>query len=260
MVDPRRRPRRERALNAEPAVQQALLAVQGLDVRLDQLAHRRSHVPEQAEAERLDAERAEVQQSISAVEVRISDLTREQRKADADVEQVRARKDRDEKRLQAGQVGSPKELESLQHEVETLTRRQSELEDAELEVMERLETASTEQTDLRARLGEVEQQLASVTSKRDDAYAEIDAEVERTRADRTEKAKGIPEDLMKLYERLRGQHGGVGAAQLHQRRCEGCRMELDRTFLSQIAAAPADRVLRCEECGRILVRTADSGL
>jgi predicted nucleic acid-binding Zn-ribbon protein len=129
---------RERALNADPATQQALLEVQALDVRLDQLAHRRANVPEKAEADQLEAERSEVQQAIGAVEVRISDLTREQRKADADVEQVRARKDRDEKRLHAGQVGSAKELESLQHEVETLTRRQAELEDAELEVMERV--------------------------------------------------------------------------------------------------------------------------
>lgn len=175
------------------------------------------------------------------------------------MEQVRARKDRDEKRLQAGQVASPKELESLQHEVETLTKRQSELEDVELEVMERLEQANTEQTDLRARLDELDERLAAAVRARDAAYGEIDGEAERTRADRADKAKGIGEDLLKLYERLRGQHGGVGAAQLRQRRCEGCRMELDATFMAQIAAAPPDRVLRCEECGRILIRTPDSG-
>lgn len=237
-----------------------MLGIQALDTRLDQLAHRRRSLPEAAEADRLAAERAALEQAIGAVEVRLSDLAREQRKADSDVEQVRTRKARDEQRLQAGQVGSPKELERLQHEIETLTRRQSELEDIELEVMERLEEATNEQASLQAKQSELDAKLAEAEQARDKAYAEIDGEISEIRADRAGRVAQQPEDLMKLYERLRTQHGGVGAAELRQRRCEGCRMELDVTFLSQVAAAPADRVQRCEECGRILVRTPQSGL
>lgn len=237
-----------------------MLGIQALDTRLDQLAHRRRSLPEAAEADRLAAERAALEQAIGAVEVRLSDLAREQRKADSDVEQVRTRKARDEQRLQAGQVGSPKELERLQHEIETLTRRQSELEDIELEVMERLEEATNEQASLQAKQSELDAKLAEAEQARDKAYAEIDGEISEIRADRAARVAQQPEDLMKLYERLRTQHGGVGAAELRQQRCEGCRMELDVTFLSQVAAAPADRVQRCEECGRILVRTPQSGL
>lgn len=237
-----------------------MLQIQALDIRLDQLAHRRRSLPEAAEAERVAAERAEVESRLGAVEVRLSDLAREQRKAEADVEQVRTRKARDEQRLQAGQVGSPKELEGLQHEIETLTRRQSELEDVELEVMERLEETTTEQTDLQAKRSELDAKLAEAEQSRDKAFAEIDGEAEEIRTDRAARAANQPEDLMKLYERLRTQHGGVGAAELRQRRCEGCRMELDATFLNQVATAPADRVQRCEECGRILVRTPQSGV
>jgi uncharacterized protein len=251
---------RERALNADPAIQQALLEIQALDIRLDQLAHRRRSLPEATEADRVAGERAELERQLGTVEVRLSDLAREQRKAESDVEQVRTRKARDEQRLQAGQVGSPKELEGLQHEIETLNRRQSELEDVELEVMERLEEATTEQAGLQAKQTELDAELAGAEQARDKAYAEIDGETEEIRTDRAQRVANQPEDLLKLYERLRGQHGGVGAAALRQRRCEGCRMELDATFLSQVAAAPADRVQRCEECGRILIRTPQAGI
>ena len=69
-----------------------------------------------------------------------------------------------------------------------------------------------------------------------------------------------PADLINLYERLRVQHGGVGAAALRRGRCEGCHLSLNTVDLNAIRAAAADEVLRCEECRRILVRTDESGL
>jgi predicted nucleic acid-binding Zn-ribbon protein len=237
-----------------------LLQIQAQDTKLDQLAHRRRSLPKAAEAERVATERAVLERQLGVVEVRLTDLVREQRKAESDVEQVRTRKARDEQRLQAGQVGSPKELEGLQHEIETLNRRQSELEDIELEVMERFETATTEQADLQVKRSELDTKLAKAQQARDKAYAEIDGEAEDIRNDRAGRAAQQPEELLKLYERLRTQHGGSGAAELRHRSCEGCRMELDQTFLAQVAGAPPDRVQRCEECGRILVRTSQSGL
>lgn len=237
-----------------------MLDVQALDLRLDQLAHRRRTLPEAAEVERLRTERQRLETAVVAAETEASDLARQQRKADADVEQVRARKERDEQRLQAGQVASPKELESLQHEIESLTRRQSDLEDIELEIMERLEAVTQRRAELEAKRTETEAQLAEAEAARDRALAEIDAEVETARKERAELAAGIPDELMTLYEKLRAQHGGVGAAALQQRRCEGCRMELDASYLATLKAAPPDSVMRCEECRRILVRTPQSGL
>jgi predicted nucleic acid-binding Zn-ribbon protein len=54
--------------------------------------------------------------------------------------------------------------------------------------------------------------------------------------------------------------GGVGAAELRQRRCTGCQLEINAAELREFAAAAEDEVLRCEECGRILIRTVNSGL
>ena len=79
-------------------------------------------------------------------------------------------------------------------------------------------------------------------------------------AQRAETATGLPDDLVALYEKVRTSSSGVGAAALHQGRCEGCHLQLNTTDINRIREADEDEVLRCEECRRILVRTATSGL
>lgn len=189
-----------------------------------------------------------------------SDIGREQAKAEADVDAVRTRAERDQKRLDAGQVGSPKELESLQHEIASLARRQGDLEDAVLEIMERRESAQTRAAELTAERDQLATDIERVTAARDAALGEIASESETVTAERKTLAAGLPGEFVALYEKIRGSVGGVGAAALRRGRCEGCRMELAATDLATIKAAPEDLVVRCEECRRILVRVADSGL
>jgi len=227
---------------------------------MDRLAHRRRTLPELAEIAELGRRREQAANQVVVAQTEVDDLGREQRKADADVEQVKSRRARDQQRLDRGQVGSPKELQTLQHEIETLERRISDLEDAELDVMERLETAQSELERLRTSIGECDESLRGLEERRDAAMAEIDAEVRDAETERAQLVTDIPDDLLKLYERLRGSHGGVGAAALKQRRCQGCRLELTAADLRDIAAAAEDEVLRCEECQRILVRTGESGI
>jgi predicted nucleic acid-binding Zn-ribbon protein len=227
---------------------------------MDRLAHRRQGLPELAEIAELRKRREESANQVVLAETEVDDLGREQRKADADVEQVKTRRARDQQRLDRGQVGSPKELQTLQHEIETLERRISDLEDAELDVMERLETSQSELERLHTSITEYDESLRGLEERRDAAMAEIDAEVREAESERAQIVTGIPDDLLKLYERLRGSHGGVGAAALTQRRCQGCRLELNAADLRDMAAAAEDEVLRCEECQRILVRTGESGI
>lgn len=197
---------------------------------------------------------------IVSAETEQSDCARELRKAEADVDQVRSRSARDQQRLDSGQVSSPKELESLQHELVTLGRRQSDLEDVVLEVMERLEAADTRHAELTSRRDEAQGQLAELTLKRNAALFEIDAELVALASQRETQAGAVDTALVELYEKIRAQQGGIGAAEVRQRRCTGCRLELNNVEISELKAAADDEVLRCEECRRILVRTAESGL
>jgi predicted nucleic acid-binding Zn-ribbon protein len=236
-----------------------LLDVQALDTRLAQIAHRRRTLPELAEIDELEARSGQLRDELVAAQTRASDVQRELTKAEADVELVRQRASRDQARMQSG-GGSHKELESLQHEIDTLARRQSELEDAELEVMERLEEATGEIERLRAEQEALQVRLDAASSTRDDAWAGLDDEAGRLSSERAGMVAGIDQPLMALYEKIRESTGGVGAAMLRARRCEGCRLELNPQEIQHIRAAAADEVVRCEECRRILVRTGESGL
>lgn len=190
----------------------------------------------------------------------VEDLTAEQAKVDADVEAVRTRRTRDRDRMDQGLVSNPKDLQRMQHELESLERRISSLEDQELEVMEQLEEAQRAHDDLRAKVGEADAQLATLTAARDEKAAALDADLAEVEASRAPALAGMPEDLLALYDRLREQKGGVGAAALRARECGGCRLSLDPAELSRIRGAGPDEVIRCEECQRILVRTSESGL
>lgn len=252
--------RQELALKAAATDQLRLLDVQALDARIDQLAHRRATLPEHAALQDLEKALSELADNLVAAETEQSDISRELSKAEGDVDQVRARAVRDQQRLDAGQVGSPKELEGLQHEIATLGRRQSDLEDVVLEIMERLESVQGRHGELSAQRAEAEAKTAELTASRDTTTAGIDAEVSGLQAQRDTQASGLDAELMALYEKIRGQQAGIGAAELKQRRCTGCRLELNNVEIAHLRSAEDDEVLRCEECRRILVRTAESGL
>ena len=246
-------------MKASPEAQLRLLELADLDTELGRLQHRRRGLPEIAEVERLDARETELRDAIVTAETEAGDLTREQSKAEGDVDQVRSRIDRDRKRLDAGQVSSPRELENLQSEVESLRRRQDDLEEVALAVMERQEDASSRASSLAAERDEVAGARADVIARRDAATAEIDGHLAKVEEQRSGTAAGIPDDLLALYEKLREQHP-PGAAALRRSRCEGCNLTIGTSDLNAIRAAAPDEVLRCEECRRILVRTPESGL
>ncbi|MFC8126387.1 zinc ribbon domain-containing protein [Streptomyces sp. NPDC057302] len=247
-------------MNAAPADQIRLLDIQAFDVRLQQLAHRKRSLPEHAEIESLNKDLTQLRDLLVASTTEESDCSREQTKAEQDVDQVRQRANRDQQRLDSGAVTSPKDLENLQREIASLAKRQGDLEDVVLEVMERREAAQERVSELTERVSSVQSKIDDATARRDAASEEIDGEAATASKEREVVAGSIPADLLKLYDKLRVKEGGVGAARLYQRRCEGCRIELDITGVNEVKAASPDTVVRCENCSRILVRTSESGL
>jgi predicted nucleic acid-binding Zn-ribbon protein len=162
--------------------------------------------------------------------------------------------------MDRGLVSNPKDLERMQQELGSLSRRISELEDVELEVMEQLETAQAEHARLAEQLARIDRRAAELVASRDSTAGEASSQAATLTAERKVTASGVPGDLLALYEKIRAQKGGVGAAALRARQCSGCSLELTAADLGGIAKAPADEVLRCEECNRILVRTSESGI
>jgi predicted nucleic acid-binding Zn-ribbon protein len=240
-------------VKASPQAQLKLLEMAELDAELSRLDHRRRVLPENAEFERAQQRDGELRDELATLEATGSDLTRDQAKAERDVDQVRTRIERDRARLDAGQVSSPKELENLQSEIVSLERRQGDLEEVVLEVMERLEEVIRRSDELSTEQTALTGQMKEIAARRDAAFAEIDEQAGKAGDARAGIAADLPGDLLALYDRLRAQHT-VGAAVLRNGRCEGCHLTLNTVDLGRIRAAPPDEVLRCEECRRILVR------
>jgi predicted nucleic acid-binding Zn-ribbon protein len=244
-------------VKAAPEAQRRLLDLQAVDTALAQLAHRRKTLPELAEIETVAREISALEDERVRAQVAVDDLDRDISRFEKDIEQVRLRKDRDQARLDAG--GAVREIEGLQHELATLNRRQSELEDAELELMEKRESAETTFGEVKGRLAAATERREAAERRRDEALSDIAKEEEFKTSSRAPLAGDLPADLVALYDKIR-LDSGLGAALLKQGRCGGCRIELYGADLARVKSASADEVVRCEECRRIMVRTAESGL
>ncbi len=251
---------REPVLNADPAVQLRLLDLQQQDTRVTQLAHQAAHLPDAAALADVETRLVRARDQVVAAETIVSDLEVEQQQAERDVEQVRERRRRDQELLDSGSIGDPKQLQAISSELENLVRRQSDLEDIELEIMERVEGARAAVVQLIGERDSLEQERADLASRVRDQRADIESERQSVVAERERISQEIPADLLALYDKIRVDNGGVGAAPLHRGACQGCRLTLPPTEIEELRAAPADAVVRCEECRRILVRTPESGL
>lgn len=237
--------------------QRRLLDLQALDSRGDALDQQwRTHpavqelIDRAERAQTLEKQRTTADEAVQLIRARV-------RSAEREADDIRAKQAKDQKRMDAGAVSSPRELESLQHEIATLQARLDGVETTELEAMEELDGAE-------AALAEVVRDLAAVSDEQSrhqqhltEARSGIDAEREALAADRADVLADVSEALLKQYERSRSQHGGVGVGALRHGRCEGCRLTLTPADLARFHAAAPDELLRCEECGRLLVRVED---
>lgn len=237
-----------------------LLDVQELDARLDALRHQLATIPEAVALAELVRGRSDVDDAARDARIELADLDEEQKRADADVEQVKARRERDQSMIDAGSISDPKALQHMLGELESLQRRISSLEDVELDVMERVEAAQAELAHRTEALEKIDRESTELEQARAKKAADIEADVAKVLDQRATAAEGMPADLMALYEKLRANKGGVGAAALRRKECEGCHITINASDLAVITAKPVDEVVRCEECDRILVRTKESGL
>ena len=247
-------------VKASPEAQLRLLELADLDTELGRLDHRRRTLPENAELDQLAGRTAKIRDAMTIADTDLADLDRDLNRAERDVDQVRVRIDNDNKRLNAGQVSNARELESLQSEVVSLRRRQGDLEEVVLELMERRESAQGLHDAAAAEAETTAAETAAVTARRDAALGEVEEQAGKANAARATVIAAVPADLLALYDKIRASSGGRGAAELRRGQCGGCREMLSTVELNEIRAAAPDEVFRHEECRRILVRTPDSGL
>ena len=239
-------------MKAEVAQQISLLELSKLDAELSRIAHRASHLPQREAYARMQSEHNAASDRLAAVRIAVEDLDAQVSRFESEIEAVRQREDRDRSLLKSG-AADAKQLSDLQHELETLLRRQTSLEDSLLDVMERREELQTQLAVEQRAIEALQADLVSTQQELDTALAEIDEARQQRSSRRDSLTASLDPALSALYERQRA-GGGPGAGPLQGQRCGVCRIEIGRGELARISAAAEDELVRCPECGAILLR------
>lgn len=226
-----------------------------MDFKVATLRNKLASLPEIAELLACTQRLAVVRDLEVAAETQISDIKRELLRAEADVEQVVVRLERDERRLTEGSA-TPKELEKLQHEIETLSARRSELEEVELEVMLRIDSIKSRLEELQSEEASLKTANAEITARKNAAILSLEEEIASIISERNLIVATIDGNLLELYEKIRSSTG-TGAAALREGRCDGCHLAINSVELGRMKTLASDEVVRCEECRCILVRGAN---
>jgi predicted nucleic acid-binding Zn-ribbon protein len=242
-------------MKATPAQQQDLLRLQEQDNRLARIAHALTRMPQDIRLSELKPQAEQLRRRLAEATGSLEDAQAEQRRLESDIALVEQRLNRDSDRLQAS--SSTKDIEGLEAEIESLKRRRSTLEDAELEVMERAETAEQELEVVRTEQNRLEAEMAELTASRKADVERLEAERSDAQADRMVIAQGIPQDVLALYESQRTRYG-IGAAAVRGGVNLGSNLTLSPSDLAAVRSAAADDVIVDGESGAILVRDENS--
>ncbi len=243
-------------MKASPADQAHLLELADLDARIRHADNARRNPAQTARVPELVAERQAQSAELTGLLGVRDDARAELARIESDVTVVDARSARDAERLATST--NAKDAQGLEHEIASLAKRKSDLEDAELVIMEQLESADAAIAAQEAVIARTNEEGARLSAEGKAAVADATARFDAATRDRAAVAASVPAELLALYDRLAAR--GVGAGALVRRTCEGCRMVLSGTDLQVLRSAHDDDVVMCPECGCILVRTDDSGL
>jgi uncharacterized protein len=235
----------------EPAVLQRLLDLQTEDTAINRLKDRRASLPEAQRLAEVNEALAELEADLQIANRQNDEVSHEQERLEGEIELLDQKIGREEQRMYSGSVANPKELSSLQAEVESLKRKKSSMEDQLLEVMERKEQMGDTIQNLSAEREEAARESAALTAKVEGLTSEIDSELKTHESARVEIASTIPDELLSLYDKLRETKHGVGAAALENGTCQGCHTKLPAKEVERVKAEGG--LQRCDNCRRILV-------
>ncbi len=245
------------ALKATNSDQRRLLTLQDVDTRIVRLQARAKALPQTKRIDELDALLATLDRAVLERLGAHDDASAEVARIESDVQTVEARLARDRERLLV--VKDAKTATATEHEIETLERRRSTLEDLELEAMQVQEDAAAALAAARAEAAQAREERDRLAAERAEVAAGLERELAEARAERADRTKAVPADLLALYDRQRERYG-IGATLLQHRTSAASGVELNAAEMHQIRQAAEDDVILDPNSSAILVRTEESGL
>ncbi len=236
------------------ADQHRLLDLVEIDKTILRLNHQRTTLPEHEQIKARMVDYRALSEKLVEANTRLSDAKAELDRIEADLGPAQVRLEKNRTISQDGSVNDAKALQAILDEIDHLTGRIAKLEDQQLEAMEAVDVATQRRDSVVGEQQTIETEVRSMMASRDTKTKEIDQAIDKEKAKRAALGRALNPQLVQAYVKIAKQRGDVGAGELVNGICTGCGLALNPTDLARIAAAHADEVIRCEECGRILVR------
>ena len=231
-----------------------LLDLQRHDTALDQLQHRHRTIPERTVRDDLARKRRELVDGSQPVRDERGELARRQSRLEDEITGLTEKIATVDRQLYGGTITSPKEAQALQADLESLKRRQGSLEDEVIELMELAEPLDAGLAEVDAQEADLVTEHAKVAAQVAAIESELDGRIAELQAERAALIVDLDQALLNEYDGLRPQLDGVAIARFEGSTCQGCHLGLAPLEVERLRQEPADAIVHCPECGRILVR------
>ncbi len=228
-----------------------LLELQEIDSAIDRLTARRRALESGAEVAVARSEADAAETALGELRLRIDAVAQDQKRLEREIDSLTQKAAAEEKRLFDGSVANAKELESLRREIEHLKGRRSDREDELLALMEEREEMDSAAKEAEAAAAASRAGVDEAAGSSAASLAGTLAELEARTSAREALVPAIDPELLELFQDLRAQKKGVGAAALVEGVCQGCHEKLSAVEIDRLKHT--EDVRRCEYCRRILV-------
>lgn len=230
--------------------QKTLLAIAACDVELARISNSRKNAQAESELESKSANCLRLSDELIDARNAVGELEMELKRAEADLELVANRILKDNQLLVT--TSSAKDAQGIEHELASLGTRKSELEDAQLQIMELLEVAQRVHYKLQQEKIEADEALAGLQQTISSELAALTDQAQKIQTERAQLLSEIDQELSVAYERKFTR--GVAVGRLSGRDCGACRLSITATSFEELMALPADELAECPNCQAFLVR------
>ena len=237
-------------MKATPDQQQQILRLAQLDQELSVGSAHLRHLREGAEIAAIRTELIQSSERLLEGRTELENITAELKRSESDLELVEKRIAQDNERLLT--VSSHKDADGISHELVSLKARLSNLEDVELEIMERRDVATAALETLTAERAHIVQKLTVAEAAAEAEIIKLQSGLSLVAGERKSVQDFLPAELFELYEKKASR--GVAAGRLINRDCDACRIALTSAAYEDVIATAQDEIATCPNCQAILVR------
>jgi predicted nucleic acid-binding Zn-ribbon protein len=237
-------------MKATPDQQQQILRLAQLDQELSVGSAQLRHLREGAEIAAIRTELIQSSERLLEGRTELENITAELKRSESDLELVEKRIAQDNERLLT--VSSHKDADGISHELVSLKTRLSNLEDVELEIMERRDAATAALETLTAERADIAQKLSVAEATAEAEIIKLQSGLSLVAGERKSVQDSLPAELFELYEKKASR--GVAAGRLINRDCDACRIALTSAAYEDVIATAQDEIATCPNCQAILVR------